>query len=282
VLDSKIEVTLNVLGDIDMTYRLYHFGLCCRNLHKSLDFYQGLGCELIKIFDNEVHRVAFLNTGSKVVLELIENPLMIEEKYFTKRKGSINSISLKVENIYEAYKDMENKNMRIVWKPKEKEGIYQFGLLDEEGMLIKIFNYIQKRTYLSCRPMDNEKVMLKELCLLTSQYEKALALYETALGLTKKYVDQKCSLRNRVSLLGNADESVNESAGILIKEIPDIDNENLKGSFITERERQHVLKYGNGYEHLVFRRPLKDNSLDEEWIEDPDGNKIHIIYDLSL
>ncbi len=259
-----------------MTYQLYHFGLCCRNLHKSLGFYQGLGCELLRVIDNDEYRVAFLGTGSEIILELNENPLMIEEKYFTKRKGSINSISFKVDNIYEAYKDMEKKNMRIVWKPKEKKGIYQFGFLDEEGMLIKIFNYIQEEAYFSKDSLNKEKIMLKELCLLTSQYEKTVEVYETALGLEKKNLDREVGSDCRMSLLGDSDES----PCILIKEIPDIDriNEKLNAPCFTERERQYILKYGNGYEHLCFEVLKKEKQSEmEDWTMDPDGNHIRLL-----
>ena len=259
-----------------MKYQLYHFGLCCRNLQKSIDFYEGIGCGLIKKINNDGYKVAFLGTGSQVILELNENPIMIEEKYFTKRRGSINSISLKVDNIYEAYKDIEKKGLRIVWKPKEKEGIYQFGLLDEEGMLIKVFNYVDDKDSFKNTFSDDHKIVLKELCLLTSQYEKTSDLYEKALGLEKKKIDKE---NPRISFFGNIDKHNNEAAGLLIKEIPEFEtmNEGLHDLHFSEREREYICKYGNGYEHLTFEIQGKEKKDIIEWTTDPDGNHVCII-----
>ncbi len=262
-----------------MEYQLYHFGLCCRNLQKSIDFYEGIGCALIKKIDNDGYKVAFLRTGSQVILELNENPLMIEEKYFTKRRGSINSISLKVDNIYEAYKDIEEKGLRIVWKPKEKKGIYQFGLLDEEGMLIKIFNYVDDRDFYKNDSLEKGTSVLKEICLLTSQYEKTIDLYENALGLIKLKNDEGSGDHPKVSFLGNVDEHDHPGAGLLIKEIPEMEtlDKGLYDLHFSEREREYICQYGNGYEHLVFQISQQENENNLEWITDPDGNHIRII-----
>ncbi|MCG8482255.1 MAG: VOC family protein [Clostridia bacterium] len=257
-----------------MDYKLYNFGLCCRNLEKSIDFYEGLGCKVVKKINEDGYAVAFLYAGDQVILELNEIPLMIEEKYFTKRRGSINSVSLKVDNIYDAYKDIENKGLRVVWAPKENKGVYQFGLLDEECMLIKIFNFVDNDFFAmgDTDLQDKKEIELKAVCLLTNQYVETLNIYKDAFGL--KEIDSNFhSGQARYAFYGN--ESFNNT-GILIKEIP----ENLEGHVhdFPDRDIEFIKKYGNGYEHLTFKVFNKDKK-GEEWVKDPDGNHIRLIYE---
>lgn len=256
-----------------MKYRLYNFGLCCRNLNKSIYFYEELGCKVIKKVDQTDYKVAWLFAGSQVIIELNEIPLIIEEKYFTKRRGSINSISFKVDDIYEAYKDIEQKGLRIVWTPKENKGVYQFGLLDEEGMLIKIFNYLDNQ------PQNEEyiadlNIKLKNNCFLTNQYEKNLHLYQDVLGLCN--FNSNTAGGFRTSFLGNADDT-DKKTGIFIKEIPEDINDALYTDCFYDREREYIAKYGNGYEHLCFE-VIRNNNHKQEWLKDPDGNNVQLIY----
>lgn len=253
-----------------MEYSIYSFGLCCRNLQKSIDFYEALGCKEIKRIEDNGYSVAFLYAGNSVIIELNENPLMIEEKYFTKRKGSINSISFKVDNIYKAYKDIESKGLRVVWTPKENKGIYQFGLLDEEGMLIKIFNFVDGDFKNNHEALNIE---LRDICLLTNQYEKIVNLYGNGLGLKKK----DCNINQweiRSTFYGSNSET---SVGIFIKEIPNNDLTDLEfNQSYTDREREYINKFGNGFEHLTFEIINKEEKA-EKWLKDPDGNHIRLI-----
>lgn len=257
-----------------MNYRLYNFGLCCRNLGKSIDFYKELGCKVIKRIDKNDYAVAFLYAGDQVILELNEVPLMVEEKYFTKRRGSINSVSFKVENIYDAYKDIENKGLRVVWAPKENQGIYQFGLLDEECMLIKVFNFVDTDLFsLNNIDLKEEKeIELKAICLLTNQYIEAVSIYKDSFGL-KEIESDLYSGQARYTFYGNEDSN---NTGILIKEIPENLDNHLSG--FPDRDIEFINKYGNGYEHLTFKVFNKGQSGDE-WVKDPDGNHIRLIYD---
>lgn len=257
-----------------MKYSLYNFGLCCRNLNQSIDFYEKIGCEVIKIIDQADYKVAWLYAGSEVIIELNEIPLIIEEKYFTKRRGSINSISFKVDDIYEAYKDIEQKGLRIVWTPKERKGIYQFGLLDEEGMLIKIFNYLEGQS-LNEHYTADLNIKLKSNCLLTSQYEKNVHLYQDVLGLSNFHSKAKGGFC--VSILGNGEDT--GKTGVLIKEIPEDISDPIYANCFSHREREYIDKYGNGYEHLCFEVLQNHNHKKEkEWLVDPDGNNIQMMY----
>lgn len=137
---TGIRVKENMKAIVD---NLGHIGIPCKNLNRSVAFYQELGFAVDAKKDNlNGYNVAMMR-GGNCVIELYQS---VEESFSGKKGGVIDHIALACGNVEEAYQKCVESGQRIV-TDIEETGIYSpvlcryFYILGPDGERIEIMQY---------------------------------------------------------------------------------------------------------------------------------------------
>ncbi len=276
-----------------MKYKLTHFGLLCRDMKKSLNFYQKqLGNELTTRVESpgEVD-IAFLGKGNDATLELVSPPFLpYEDEHLSSHGHSINHISFEVEYADLAYEELKSKGVRVAWEPKDLEIMRQCGFYDIDGLIFEVYSNIgtaclEVPNYVgSPKPAD---ITLHHLSIVTDDMVASENFYIEKLGM------------RRVA------EYFNEGQGGFVFLVDPLFDGKGHGFMLEiigppgleEREEVLLKKRGPLFDHLCytaedvtgawqaamdngaenFIKPYKEYGGEIAWVRDADGNDIEIM-----
>ena len=174
-------------------FRFDHVGLLTSDVDYAAACYRALGCETMERSQRRgAFDVAYLGTGTDVLVELQGRPLPAESEEYLARQGwSIERVALACDDVAAAHARLLAAGVEEAWAPQpfEIDGTtlaVAAGVWSPEGLMIDLVQLVDAAVPRPVRGRRGE-LALHHVCLLTRDLAAAEKFWTEHFGLVKTY-----------------------------------------------------------------------------------------------